>query len=228
LFVVEGIHTVGEAVAAGWEIEAILYSPDKLRSEFALGLLSGYPGRIERVASETLKHASGKENPQGILAIVHQRHRNLAELAEVSCGAALVSPQDPGNVGTIVRTLDAIGGDALFLLDGGVDPYHPTMIRASMGTSFWVPVIEASFEEFVDWCRQRSCELIGTSAREGRHPRDFRPATPWILLLGSEQKGLSAAQKQQCGSVLSLPMQGRAGSLNLAVAAGIFLYSLST
>ena len=227
LFLVEGIHAVGEAVTAGWDVEAILHSSGKLRSEYGLGLLSSFHGRIEDVAPDTLAYVADKDNPQGIIAIVHQRRPNLVDIRKIRSGAALVSPQDPGNVGTIVRTLDAVASNVLFLLDGGVDPYHPSAIRASMGTSFWIPIVEAGFQEFVAWRGKQNYELIGTSAHEGRSLHDFRPGEPWILLLGSEQKGLSAEQRQQCDVVLSLPMRGRTTSLNLAVAAGIFLYGLA-
>jgi TrmH family RNA methyltransferase len=138
--------------------------------------------------------------------------------------AAIVSPQDPGNVGTILRTLDAVGADALFLLDGGVDLYHPTTVRASMGTIFWKPVIQISFDEFVRWSYEGNYQLIGTSARGDVEYQTFVPNPPWILVLGNEQRGLSAEETNACDVTVSLPMKGRVSSLNLAVAAGILLY----
>jgi len=143
---------------------------------------------------------------------------------KITVGAALVSPQDPGNVGTILRTLDAIGGDVLFVLDGGVELYHPTVIRSSMGTIFWKPIVQASFDEFVTWARQEKLQLISTSAHADVNYQTLVPQTPWILVLGNEQKGLSAAQIRDCNIAVSLPMRGRVSSLNLAVAAGILLY----
>jgi TrmH family RNA methyltransferase len=224
LFLVEGIHHVGEALAAGWEIHAILYVPDRLKSEYGRDLLARFSGRLEAVTSEALESASGKENPQGILAIVHQKPSQITHLPPVRRGVALVEPQDPGNLGTIVRTLDAVGADVLFALDGGVDQYHPTAIRAGMGASFWIPVVESSFGEFDAWRRPRALQLIGTSAHAETDYRACTPAEPWILLLGSEQKGLSADQLSACDVTVSLPMRGKTSSLNLAVAAGILLY----
>jgi TrmH family RNA methyltransferase len=142
---------------------------------------------------------------------------------------ALVSPQDPGNLGTILRTLDAVGSDALFLLEGGVDLYHPTCVRASMGTIFWKPIVQASFNEFVNWVKNENIQLIGTSAHAHMYYREFTAGdSPWILLLGSEQKGLSDEQLAACDVTVSMPMRGRVSSLNLAVAAGILLYALNT
>ena len=169
-----------------------------------------------------------KDNPQGILAVVKQRGLGFSDLGEVRSGVALVSPQDPGNVGTILRTLDAVGGEALFLLEGGVELYHPTCVRASMGTLFWKPVVQASFDEFVSWGKKRKYRLIGTSAHAQKDYREVVPVDPlWMLVLGSEQKGLSPQQIAACDLTVSLPMQGKISSLNLAVAAGILLYALN-
>jgi TrmH family RNA methyltransferase len=227
LFLVEGIHPVGEVIEAGWDIEAIIYAPEKLESDFANQLVSRFEGRIERVSQQVLESLAGKENPQGILAIVHQRPPTLEKLPACRCGAALVAPQDPGNLGSVARILDAVGADMLLLLDGGVDAYHPTAIRASMGALFWITVAEATFDAFNRWRLDRHLQLVGTSAAGSQDYRSFRPGPAWILLLGSEQKGLTAAQMSACDASISLPMRGRASSLNLAVAAGILLYSLA-
>ena len=236
LFLVEGIHHVGEAVSAGWEIEAVLYAPELLTSEFARELLSRLPIPPQPVSAPVMESLADKENPQGILAMVHQRKNTLETVrlpvtsrSKAEC-VALVSPQDPGNVGTILRTMDAVGADVLFLLDaaegmrGSVELYHPTVIRSSMGTLFWKPVVQASFGEFVVWAHRENFQLIGTSARGDVEYQTFQPQLPWILVLGNEQKGLSAAQIQECDVTVSLPMKGRVSSLNLAVAAGVLLY----
>jgi TrmH family RNA methyltransferase len=130
-------------------------------------------------------------------------------------------------VGTILRTLDAVGADAMLLLDGGVELYHPTVVRSSMGTLFWKPVIQAGFDEFITWARSGNYQLIGTSAHGDVEYQTFVPDLPWILVLGNEQKGLSAAQIDACDLTVSLPMKGRVSSLNLAVAAGVLLYQFT-
>ena len=224
LFLVEGIHHVGEALEADWEVEAILYAPDLLTSDFALDLISRQTSKLQPVSAHVMKALAGKENPQGILALVHQKHPELSDLKSPGTAAALVSPQDPGNVGTILRTLDAVGGDALFLLDGGVELYHPSVVRASMGTIFWKPIVQASFDDFVQWARAGGHQLIGTSAHGAVDYQTLMPKFPWILVLGNEQKGLSAEQMQVCDVRVSMPMKGKVSSLNLAVAAGVLLY----
>jgi len=229
-FLVEGIHHVGEALEAGWEIEAIVYAPDLLTSAFAKDLLekAGRSSlRLQAVSSEVIESLADKENPQGILAVVRQKNYRFDELGSVNRAVALVSPQDPGNVGTILRSMDAVGVDALFLLDGGVELMHPTVIRASMGTLFWKPIVQASFHEFLSWARRSDFQLIGTSAKANLDYRTFVPQIPWVLVLGNEQKGLSKEQTAACDVTLSLPMRGRVSSLNLSVAAGVLLYQFA-
>jgi RNA methyltransferase, TrmH family len=226
-FLVEGIHHVGEALDAGWQVESVLYAPDLLTGNFAGDLISRLRNASQPVSAQVMESLSGKDNPQGLLAIVHQKKMQLKELSRIQCAVALVSPQDPGNVGTILRTLDAVGADALFLLDGGVEIYHPTAVRASMGTIFWKPAVESSFDEFVAWANRGHYQMIGTSARGDVEYQTFVPNPPWILILGNEQKGLSAAQTNACDVTVCLPMKGRVSSLNLAVAAGVLLYQFT-
>ena len=235
LFLVEGIHHVGEAISAGWEVDSLLYAPGLLTSGFAHELItrlddtSSVQHGPQPVSAQVMESMADKENPQGIIAVVRQRKLDLATLSPTSIrhAVALVSPQDPGNVGTILRTLDAVGVDALFLLDGGVELYHPTVVRSSMGTIFWKPIYQTSFHEFVEWARGENVQLIGTSAHGDVEYQTFVPNLRWVLVLGNEQKGLSPEQVKACDVTVSLPMKGRVSSLNLSVAAGVLLYQFT-
>lgn len=232
VFVVEGIRHVGEAVEAGAEIDFVLYAPDQLNSEFAIQLIK----RLEisgtdvfQTTSDIFTDLAGKEHPQGILAVVKQQTRSLSTLDGANCpfAVAIESPQDPGNLGTILRTLDAAGADALIQIDGGTDIFHPTAVRASMGAMFWKPVIQACLAEFSTWVKVQNVNVVGSSAggtvdyREAEYPR------PVALMLGSEQKGLTEDALAICDQVVRLPMYGRATSLNLSVAAGILIYEIA-
>jgi len=230
LFLVEGIHHVGEAIEAGWGVETLIYAPDNLNSDFALALLDKQAQRGVRcqpVSADVFDSLAEKENPQGLLAIVRQRSWTFEMLpSNFRLATALVSPQDPGNLGTILRTVDSVGADGVFMLDGGVDPYHPTCIRASMGSIFWKPLIQASFMEFTDWAQTGGVRLIGTSAKATADYRNIKiDNQPTVLVLGSEQKGLLPEQAAACEAMVSLPMRGHVSSLNLAVVAGILLYA---
>ena len=224
LFLVEGIHPVGEAVEAGWEVESILYAPELLTSNFARDLISQLRVKAQPVSAQVMESLAEKDNPQGILALVREKQTRLEALDGTRRGVALVASQDPGNLGTVLRTMDAVDADALFLLDGGVELYHPTVVRSSMGTLFWKPVVQTSFDEFVKWARTTNMQLIGTSARGDVDYQTFVPKIPWILVMGNEQKGLSKEQITRCDVTVSLPMKGRVSSLNLAVATGVLLY----
>jgi TrmH family RNA methyltransferase len=232
LFLVEGIRQVGEAVQSGAGIQAIYYAPELLDSKFALQLvesqsMAGIPCYSTSV--EAFYSIADKENPQGILAVVRQPNYQLSELdpENFPWGVALVAPQDPGNLGAILRTIDAVGASGVLLLESSVDVYHPTAVRASMGTIFWRPIVSTVFSEFLRWAKQYKYHIYGASAHAAT---DYRRVSayksPRILLLGSEREGLTEEQKLTCELVVHLPMLGRATSLNLAVAAGILLYAM--
>ena len=238
LFIVEGIYPIGEVVAAAFteparvEIEAIFYAPELLSSNFARKVIQQVSNRgvtCHPTTADVFLSLAEKENPQGILAIVRVRNWQLADLNpdNFSWGVALVSPQDPGNIGTILRTINAVGANGLVILDGGADADHPNAVRASMGALFWHPVVTASFSEFATWATQHAYFVYGTSAHaEKDHHQVLFYQRPLILLMGSEREGLSANQKDICQELVRLPMVGRVTSLNLAVATGVMLYEM--
>jgi TrmH family RNA methyltransferase len=237
LFIVEGIRHVGEAIEAatagvGIEISSLFYAPELLESEYAgklIRLASSEAIPCYAATADVFNSISGRENPQGILAVVGQPKVELQTLNPTNFpwGVALVAPQDPGNIGTIMRTIDAVASSGLILLDGGAEPYHPSSIRASMGTLFWYPMVSNSFEDFTSWTRQHGYVIYGTSAHA---EEDYREVAhfkcPMILLLGSEREGLTADQRGICDKILRIPMKGKATSLNLAVSAGVVLYRM--
>jgi TrmH family RNA methyltransferase len=232
LFLVEGIHLVGAAVEAGVQIETIFYAPDLLTSQYALDLIEdanshGLP--CYPAAADVFNSLASKEHPQGIIAVVRYSRQQLAALnpQNFSWGVACVSPQDPGNIGTILRTIDAVGASGLLLLDGGVDAYHPTSVRASMGAVFRKPVVSTSFADFVEWAAGHEYQVLGTSAQGSLDFREKkRYVRPLVLLLGEERGGLLSEQREACDLLLRLPIHGKVTSLNLAVAAGIMLYDI--
>jgi TrmH family RNA methyltransferase len=232
LFVVEGIRHVAEAVEANAPVEYLVVCPDLLTSPFGRELVHGQRVRglpIHTTTPAVFATLSERENPTGLLAVVRQQRRALDTLspANLDWAVAIVAPQDPGNIGTIVRTIDAVGAGALLLLDSGVDPYHPSAVRASLGSLFWVPFAQAAFSDFAPWADRHAYHVYGTSAHGSLEVQAVSTyARPAILLLGSEREGLTAEQLAICELVLRLPMRGRATSLNLAVAAGVLLYDM--
>lgn len=228
---IEGIHIVAEAAAQPGTLETLVVAPALLTSAFAQELIArqqaqGVP--TLEVTPEVFDSFSLKEGPQGIGAVIHQRWEFLANvrLAREFCWVALDAVQDPGNLGTILRTCDAVGCGGAILIGQSTDPYDPTALRASMGTIFSMRLARASFAEFAAWKSQYGYDVIGTS---GASPTDYQSVSypfPVILLMGSERLGLSAEQQAECDLVVRLPMIGRADSLNLAVATGVMLYAM--
>lgn len=232
LFLVEGIRQVGDALESQFPIESLFYAPDFLRSAFAKKLIRNAQARgiaCFPVSSEVFVTLTEKDNPQGILAVARWPQHTLADFSphNASWSVALVRPQDPGNIGTILRTMDAVGAQALFLLQGGTDPTHPSAVRASMGALFWIPVVACSFDDFTHWSRTHGYTVYGTSAHGQDGLDRLQQATPpCVLLLGAERTGLTAPQQALCDYMIRLPMQGHVSSLNLGVSAGIFLYAM--
>lgn len=232
LCLVEGIRPVGEAVEAGAGIEALYYAPDLLTSAYALELVSAQAARgaaIYALSAALFRQIADKDNPQGIIAVARRPLVPLQSLNPADCPwvVALASPQDPGNIGTILRTMDAAGARGLVLLDDAADPTHPAAVRASMGALFWQPVALAAWGAFLAWARAGGYHLVGTSARGALpHTEVERYPRPVVLLLGSEREGLSDAQRAACELLVRLPMHGKSTSLNLAVAAGVMLYEM--
>ena len=232
LFLVEGIWHIGEAVAAEAPIEFLLVCPPLLKDDYSQTLLQkagskGIP--IFTTSTEIFASLAEKENPAGMIGVLRQTPATLADLSPQNFhwGAAVVAPQDPGNLGAILRTVNAAGASGLIVLNQGVDIYHPTAVRASMGAIFWHPVVNTTFQHFHSWVQQNGYSLYGTSAKGEKFYNQITYQFPAILLMGSEREGLSADQAEACDELVKLPMHGNVSSLNLSVAAGIMLYHLS-
>lgn len=232
LFLVEGIHPIGEAIEASWDVVALVHAPEILESKYGQQLVMEHikhNGNVIAFSKNLFTKIADKDHPQGLLAIIRKKQLNLSQLefANFRSGAAVVSPQDPGNVGAVLRTLDATRSQALFLIERSVDPYHPSSVRASMGTIFGVPIIESSFSEFISWAKSHGVKVIGSSARATISYKELtKIGLPAVILMGNEQKGLSDEYLSACDFNVFIPMRGRSSSLNLAVATGILMYAL--
>lgn len=230
-FVVEGIQPVVEAVERGAAIETLLYAPDLLTSAIALDAIERAAAagvRVEPLSAELFAAISARDNPVGIAAIVARRLLRLDEL-EVQPGAvmvALVGAGDPGNVGTVLRTIDASGADALILVGPSVDPFHPTVARASVGTLFTVPIATtATTDALLAWAAADGLHPLATSDAAERDLWSVDFPRPLLLVMGSEGEGLPD-QLLAAMPTVRIPMAGHADSLNLGVATALILYEI--
>ena len=231
LFYVEGLRIVVEAFQQKADVVSLIVAPELLSSKVGQDLVadqivSGVP--ILEVSTQVFETISLKEGPVGLAAIVRQNWHGLeaVELDEGDTWVALDSIADPGNLGTIMRVNDAVGGRGIILLDNSTDPYDPTCIRASMGAIFSQKLVRASFSEFASWKKAHSAPVVGTSDKAKMDYQAYRYPKDIVVLMGSERQGLPEQQLKLCDEVVSIPMVGRSDSLNLAVATGIVLYEI--
>ena len=230
-YFVEGIRVVGEAVQNGATIDLIVVAPGLLTSEFALNTVEearrdGVPTLA--VSDEVFGSLSLRDGPQGIGAIIRQRWEPLSSLRPQGddLWVALEAVQDPGNLGTILRTADAVGARGVILVGQATDPYDPVAVRASMGSVFAQRLGKATVSEFLAWRRATRVSLVGTSGAGATGYRKMTYPTPLVLISGSERQGLSFELLESCDAVVQIPMVGRPDSLNLAVATSVVLYEI--
>ncbi len=231
-FVVEGIQPVWQAVEAGSDVDVLIVAPDLLRHPGAAAMVAEQEAsgaRVARLSGELFARISDRDTPSGLAAIVRAAPVTVSDLT-VSPGslfAVLLSPGNPGNIGTIIRTASAVGAGGVILIGPSADPYDPSAVKASMGALFTVPVATAaSAEEFLAWARGGGVRVAATSARGSVSCWDADLRPPLAMLLGSEGAGLPQDVLDAADVRVAIPMTGTAESLNLSVAAGILLYEV--
>ncbi|MGI8826168.1 MAG: TrmH family RNA methyltransferase [Chloroflexota bacterium] len=231
LFFVEGIRIVGEALEVEAPIEECVVAPDLLTSDFArrvLHRLQDFGVPVLEVTSSVFQTLSLRDNPQGIGAVIRQGWDDLHAVRPGGelCWIALTGVQDPGNLGAILRTSDAVGGAGVVLIGATADPYDPGAIRASMGAIFSQRLVRCSLDDLRGWKAGCGWHVVGTSDAASVVYREASYDAPLLLLMGSEREGLSREEMTLCDRVVRIPMMGRSDSLNLAVAAGVMLYEM--
>lgn len=232
LFYAEGIRAAGEAAELEAQVETCVVAPELLTSDYgravAERLLQQGARRLE-VTAEIFRGISTREGPQGIALVARQRWTALDEIIPGSelCWIALASVQDPGNLGTILRTADAVGAAGVLLLGNSADPYDPAAVRASMGAIFAQRLVRTTPAALEAWKRRHGVTVVGTSDSAALDYLEAGYPPPLVLLMGSEREGLSPDEKSVCDTLVRIPMSGRSDSLNLAVATGVMLYELA-
>lgn len=231
LFTVEGLRIVAEAAAQGASLETLVVAPELLSSTFGQELVERIAGTgvtVLEVSAPVFESISLKEGPAGLAAVIRQRWASLESVRPdpQRTWVALDSVADPGNLGTILRTHDAVGGLGVILLDHSTDPYDPSSIRASMGAVFTQTLVRASFEDFAAWKQLHRAHLVGTSDKAAVDYAVYNYPPDLVILMGSERQGLQERHLRLCDEVVAIPMRGSSDSLNLAVATGVVLYEV--
>ena len=229
LFLAEGMRVVLEAVALGWAPRHLVFLAGK-EGDAAMQKLIAHTeaagGACFAVSRAVLAKISRKDNPQSVVASFAESWVDLPEIVQQGgVWVGLDRVRDPGNLGTIMRSVDAVGGSGVVLIGDCVDGFAVEAVRASMGACFHVQLAEASEAAFLDAMQGWRGAIIGTAL--DADAVDYRRAsweTPLMLLMGNEASGLSPALADATTQLIRIPMLGRSDSLNLAVATGIALY----
>lgn len=185
-------------------------------------------GEILEVTEDVLSKITGKDNPQAVAGVFKEFDSSLASLDRNSAPIWLVAQalRDPGNLGTMLRTGDAVGAGGLILLDHCADPFSVEAVRASMGAIFTQRVAQAGWEEFIGWLREGAGQLVAASLRDAQPYREAPYQAPCFILVGNESRGLPEEYEAACDLRVTMPMRGRADSLNAAVAAAVLAYEV--
>lgn len=230
LFLAEGLKAVGQALDSQADVKTVVYADSELISNYGREVLKAFSQNdtveIVEVSAEVFNSLARKDKPQGIVAVIRQQWVDLQSLSAARSGllVAVDSIQNPGNLGTILRTCDAVGASALILLNNSTDPYDPASVKASMGSVFTIPLVKTNSAEFLDWARSNSLPIIGTSDKARQSCFTFDYPDPCLILMGSEREGLPTNLISSAADMVSIPMEGAADSLNISVATGIILY----
>ena len=231
LFLAEGLRILTEARDSGLLPEIIAFSADGARHSLAAEIIAATEaagGDAIETTPDILSKMSGKDNPQMLLGAYRQPDTSLEGIHRGKADLWIVvqALRDPGNIGTILRTGDAVGAGGLILVDDCADPFSVEAVRASMGAIFTQQVATARWEEFVPWLRSGDAQLVGTSLKATDDYLNVAYRKPCFLLIGNEQQGLPADYEGECDLLVKIPMAGRADSLNAAMATAVMAFAI--
>jgi RNA methyltransferase, TrmH family len=232
LFVAEGAAVLVTARDAGWVPKMLTFLAGSAASGVAHGLVQwaeGAGAECLEVSEAVLAKLAAKDNPQTMLGVFEQRwlpEPATSSVPDDAVWVALEAVRDPGNLGTIIRTADAVGAGGVMLIGNCCDPYSHESVRASMGSIFSVPLARIGEERFPSWAGAWRGDVVGTHLEAREDFRSVRYRRPALLVMGSEGPGLSPAAAKTCSRLVKIPMAGRLDSLNLAVATALMLYEI--
>ena len=224
-FLLEGTHLVQEALAVTYPLDTVCYTPLWQQRHGDLARLLDLQARqVNLVSPAVLAALATTVHPDGVVAVAPQAAPPVSP-ALVGVGVLVEALQDPGNLGTLIRTAVAAGAEGLWLTTDSVAPDHPKVLRASAGQWFHLPltVVTDLQGTLADW-QQQSVQLVATDAKADLNYWQVDLTPPTVFLLGNEGSGLSPQSLERADLRVSIPMQGPVESLNVAIAAALLLY----
>ena len=230
-FLAEGLRILTEARETGRLPVLLFFAAPSAAHPLVATLIDAVEaagGEAIETTADILAKLSGKDNPQAVVGVFEAWETTLDALDRNASGIWLVAERlrDPGNLGTILRTGDAVGAGGLILIGECVDPFSVEAVRASMGALFTVPVVRTEWPAFLPWLRAGPGRLVGLSLDTDTDYRAARYERPTFLLTGNEAQGMPADHAAACDLLVKIPMLGKADSLNAAVATAVMAYEV--
>ncbi len=230
-FLAEGLRLLTDARESGLLPEMLVMATRRDPHPLLAALeadVAAAGGEIVEMDEDILAKVTGKENPQAVAGVFAEFDTSLASLDRHAAPIWLVAQalRDPGNIGTMLRTGDAVGAGGLILLDDCADPFSVETVRASMGAIFTQRVVQARWDEFIAWLRQGEGQLVAASLRDAQPYRGAPYAGPCFIMVGNESRGLPQDYEDACDLRVTMPMKGRADSLNAAIAGAVLAYEV--
>lgn len=219
-FLVEGFHLVEEALLSGRILEIVISENTGLPPAWDYGDIP-----LTMVTKEMILDLSDTETPQGIIAICRHPEFKLEEI-EGTKYLLVDAVQDPGNLGTIIRTADAAGVDAIIVGDGSVDIYNPKVIRSAQGSHFHLPIIRGNLSQWITQLKGKGISVYGTALENAHEYTNVESNGQFALIVGNEGSGVRKSILSETTANLYIPIYGKSESLNVGIATGILLYYL--
>lgn len=232
VFLAEGLKLVIDALEQDWRIKTLVFAKsgkgNKMVEQVAARTFAK-GGLVLEVTEKVIAAITRRDNPQVVVGVFEQQYQSLASLKPKHNDVyiALDRVRDPGNLGTVIRTADAVGAKGVILIGDTTDPYSLETVRATMGSVFSVPLYKATENDFLSWRKGFSGLIVGTHLKGAVDYRTIPYANkPVVLMMGNEQQGLPDNLANACDKLARIPQAGRADSLNLAIATGVMLYEI--
>lgn len=228
LFLIEGYRELLRAVGGSFEIISLYICPDFFLGSNEEHLIRSIKGEVIPCSAAVFQKISYRDRPDGLLAVAKQEHKKLSSLKFrnepflVACEAI----EKPGNLGTILRSSDASGADGLIVCDQCTDLFNPNTVRASVGTLFTVPVVEASSDETIKFLKKKGIQIVAATPSGEKEYTKVDMTKGVAIAVGTEQLGLSDKWMDEADLKVRIPMMGVADSLNVASATTLLLYEV--
>ena len=230
-FLAEGLRIMTEAREAGFLPEMLFRVKDREVHSLEIVLedaVLAAGGDVIETSAEIMSKLSGKDNAQTVLGVFTDHATSLDQIDRSTAPIWLIAQamRDPGNLGTMLRTGDAVGAGGLILIDDCTDPFSVEAVRASMGAVFTQKIVQCSWVEFTRWLRSGVGQVVGTSLDTDIDYQSPRYTGPCFILTGNEAQGMPADYAAECDLLVKMPMRGKADSLNAAVATAVMAYEV--